>query len=396
HKVKGEENSPQLTPFTKRRVTDKASKKVIGENHATDQTSVEVYEVELLLARKGTGYLIEAFEETIDGLPEQPTVPCDPAIADILARVHKKALANLKWLPKNISDFLLIVNEDLGPAISVVNIVDDQGPPVDFVYIAKNLRGEGIPPIDPSLIMGCNCRGSCKLNSKKECSCLLLSCGLMPYDENGLLQLPLNYAIFECNMKCNCPPDCINRVTQRGRTVRLQIFKTLQKGWGVRALEDIPKGRFVVEYVGEIINDEEAERRGRVYDSQGLTYLFDLDYNYGPDEDCPFAIDAFKYGNISHFINHSCDPNIAVYPVFYESTDLNIHNLAFFATRDILQGEELCFDYSGGVNLPDVADPTPPASAVSLDPARLARAERNKKYLCYCGSSKCRKFVHIY
>ena len=52
---------------------------------------------------------------------------------------------------------------------------------------------------------------------------------------------------------------------------RLQVFRTNGKGWGVRALRDIPKGSFVCEYVGEIISDSEADRR------EDDSYLFDLD-----------------------------------------------------------------------------------------------------------------------
>ena len=36
-------------------------------------------------------------------------------------------------------------------------------------------------------------------------------------------------------------------------------------GWGVKALENIKKGSFVVEYVGEVITSEEAEERGEKY-----------------------------------------------------------------------------------------------------------------------------------
>lgn len=50
----------------------------------------------------------------------------------------------------------------------------------------------------------------------------------------------------------------------------------------------------------QIITSEEAERRGQVYDCQGATYLFDLDYV----EDV-YTVDAAHQGNISHFVNHS-------------------------------------------------------------------------------------------
>lgn len=50
----------------------------------------------------------------------------------------------------------------------------------------------------------------------------------------------------------------------------------------------------------QIITTEEAERRGHVYDREGTTYLFDLDY-----VDDEYTVDAAHYGNISHFVNHS-------------------------------------------------------------------------------------------
>lgn len=49
-----------------------------------------------------------------------------------------------------------------------------------------------------------------------------------------------------------------------------------------------------------MITSEEAEKRGQLYDSQGMTYLFDLDY-----ESDEFTVDATRYGNVSHFVNHS-------------------------------------------------------------------------------------------
>ena len=45
----------------------------------------------------------------------------------------------------------------------------------------------------------------------------------------------------------------------------------------MKTLQRIPKGSFVVEYVGEVITSDEAEIRGQSYDAEGLTYLFDLD-----------------------------------------------------------------------------------------------------------------------
>lgn len=94
---------------------------------------------------------------------------------------------------------------------------------------------------------------------------------------------------------------------------KLGIFKSDDgRGWGVKALEKIPKGRFVVEYVGEIVTSDEAIRRSNL----GLnpfhkTYLFDLQYGEGADYE--YVVDGAKFGNVSHFINHSVSPHTGNY-----------------------------------------------------------------------------------
>ena len=108
-------------------------------------------------------------------------------------------------------------------------------------------------------------------------------------------------------------------------------------------MENIKKDSFVVEYVGEVITSEEAEERGRKYDVEGRTYLFDLDFNSGSDN--PYTVDAAYYGNVSHFVNHSCDPNLAVYNVWIDCLDPDLPRLCLFAVRDIVKGEQLNFDY---------------------------------------------------
>ena len=57
-----------------------------------------------------------------------------------------------------------------------------------------------------------------------------------------------------------------------------------------------------------MITSEEAERRGKIYDAEGMTYLFDLDYD--DRENCHFTVDAGFYGNVSHFVNHSVRGNM--------------------------------------------------------------------------------------
>uniref|UniRef100_A0A0L8G9I8 SET domain-containing protein n=1 Tax=Octopus bimaculoides TaxID=37653 RepID=A0A0L8G9I8_OCTBM len=115
----------------------------------------------------------------------------------------------------------------------------------------------------------------------------------------------------------------------------------------------------------EVITNEEAERRGKRYDAEGRTYLFDLDYN---DGDCPFTVDAGYYGNVSHFVNHSCDPNLEVFGVWINTLDPRLPRIALFAKRDIAKGEELTFDYMMTVDANQSAFNTSTSSAMA-DPS---------------------------
>uniref|UniRef100_A0A8C3TJV5 Histone-lysine N-methyltransferase SETDB2 n=1 Tax=Chelydra serpentina TaxID=8475 RepID=A0A8C3TJV5_CHESE len=64
---------------------------------------------------------------------------------------------------------------------------------------------------------------------------------------------PVPSGIYECNLSCKCDRmRCHNRVAQHGIQVRLQVFNTDRKGWGVRCLDDIDKGTFVCTYSGNI------------------------------------------------------------------------------------------------------------------------------------------------
>ena len=110
----------------------------------------------------------------------------------------------------------------------------------------------------------------------------------------------------------------------------------------MKTLQNIKAGTYVTTYLGELIDHEEAERRGKEYDQVGMTYLFDLDY--ADSEKC-FTVDAAKYGNVAHFINHSCDPNLQIYNVFINNIDVTFPYLCLFACRDIIKDEELTFDY---------------------------------------------------
>uniref|UniRef100_A0A7N8XRX7 Euchromatic histone-lysine N-methyltransferase 2 n=1 Tax=Mastacembelus armatus TaxID=205130 RepID=A0A7N8XRX7_9TELE len=242
--------------------------------------------------------------------------------------------------------------------IPCVNAVDDEGCPSDYKYVSENCETSAMN-IDRNIthLQHCSCIDDC---SSSNCLCGQLSIRCW-YDKDQRLLQEFNKIepplIFECNMACSCYRTCKNRVVQAGIKVRLQLYRTEKMGWGVRALQDIPQGSFICEYVGELISDAEADVR------EDDSYLFDLDNKDGE----VYCIDARYYGNISRFINHLCDPNLIPVRVFMLHQDLRFPRIAFFSSRDILSGQELGFDY--GDRFWDI---------------------KSKYFTCQCGSEKCK------
>ncbi|KAL3315313.1 hypothetical protein Ciccas_006056 [Cichlidogyrus casuarinus] len=220
-------------------------------------------------------------------------------------------MKNEECLSKQLAKYrrLLQKHYPKEPNIYVENTVDFEVPPVldwinDYVYSPQVAK-----PFESSI--GCKCNTTSKSH-------------------------------------CNCLPGCTFRIIQNGRKHPLCIFRTLNGcGWGLKAVDCIPLNTFVMEYLGEVIPHEEAERRGKLYDSQTMTYLFDLDFH----GEAVYTVDASKYCNISHFINHSCDPNLIVRAALINHFDVRLHRLAFFTRKIILAGQELTFDYK--MNCPD-------------------------------------------
>lgn len=191
--------------------------------------------------------------------------------------------------------------------IYVENEIDMVPPPDDFNYICSNKYAEGVPnPNHPDMVSslcGCECYYlGRKCGPKSEFCCAHMAGSKFAYTLAGKVKVPPGTPIYECNAKCSCPSDCSNRIVQLGRKIPLCIFRTVGRGWGVKCICPIKANTFVTEYVGEVITNEEAERRGKMCDARGITYLFDLDFE---DENSAFTIDAATYGNISHFFNHS-------------------------------------------------------------------------------------------
>eukprot|EP00850_Spirogloea_muscicola_P007559 SM000038S14372 [mRNA] locus=s38:513871:517844:- [translate_table: standard] len=106
-----------------------------------------------------------------------------------------------------------------------------------------------------------------------------------------------------CSKLCACGQTCGNVPFHRRRGPKLKPVKTEKCGWGVRAAEDIKEGSFIIEYVGEVIDDATCEQRLWDLKAQKAQDFYMVEINRD------MVIDATFKGNLSRLINHSCRPN---------------------------------------------------------------------------------------
>lgn len=94
-------------------------------------------------------------------------------------------------------------------------------------------------------------------------------------------------------------------------------------GLGAFATEPIKKGKFIVEYTGPLLNNEQCEK----VDNK---YLFEVNARW--------TIDGSPRRNVARYINHSCRPNADPYI-------LRSHQIKIRAIKNIKPGDEITYDY---------------------------------------------------
>lgn len=212
----------------------------------------------------------------------------------------------------------------------------------------------------------CGCQAACG----KECSCLVSGtccekyCGCPKTCKNRFRgchcaksqcrsrQCPCFAAGRECdpdvcrNCWIGCGDGTLGIPGQRGDNYECRNMKLLLKqqqrvllgrsdvsGWGAFLKNSVPKHEYLGEYTGELISHREADKRGKIYDRENSSFLFNLNDQY--------VLDAYRKGDKLKFANHSPVPNCYAKVIMVAGD----HRVGIFAKERICAGEELFYDY---------------------------------------------------
>ena len=139
----------------------------------------------------------------------------------------------------------------------------------------------------------------------------------------------------------------------------IEVRESEIHGTGVFASTKVPKGKKVIEYIGEKITKKESARRSialieknRGSETDGAVYIFEVNKRHDIDGNIP--------ENTARFINHSWDPNC--------EPDVIKNRVWLISTRKIKKGEELSYNY--GFDLEDY-----------------------EEHKCRCGAKECIGYI---
>lgn len=174
------------------------------------------------------------------------------------------------------------------------------------------------------MFKGCSCTSGCKYESsssnRSKCKCI--------------------------KEERECDPDicknCKNCLTCNNMKIYYKMFKKtsvsesiLIPAAGLFAMEDIYPNELIDEYVGELVEKEELEKRSAV------NMAFEINYGFELTE--LFDVDAARCGNNLRYVNHSSFGYDNAYA--REKFVRGIIKIALYAKRYIKTGEEIYFDY---------------------------------------------------
>ncbi|XP_050314892.1 uncharacterized protein LOC126749239 isoform X3 [Anthonomus grandis grandis] len=265
--------------------------------------------------------------------------PSDTKLKKKSAIVFEKAVADAKIVYKLKKEF----------KVQTEALCVDRLKPPPYVKINKNKPVGNVKSLELNLsnATACDCDPSRTNPCGPDSSCI-----------NRLL-------LTECDPQlCRAGERCGNQSFQKRIYPPLTAYSTQGRnsgrGWGLKCLGPIKKGQFIIEYVGELIDTEEYQRRiQQMHEKKEENYYF-------MTVDSERVIDAGPKGNLSRFMNHSCNPNC----ITQKWTVKGDTRVGIFSKYDIQPDSELTFNYN------------------------LAVVGQEKKP-CKCGASNCSGFIGV-
>ena len=156
---------------------------------------------------------------------------------------------------------------------------------------------------------------------------------------------------------CMLGKECGNRRLGRKQTARCRPKREPGKGWGLITVDGCKVDDLVSEYVGEVLDTDQINARlvahEKLKPNDPNFYIMALETGW--------FIDARDKGNLSRFINHSCDPNCQL----QRTVVAGVTRIAIVCIRSVGTGEFLSYDYQFDT-------------------------EHAASFRCACGADKCR------
>ncbi|TPP63923.1 Histone-lysine N-methyltransferase [Fasciola gigantica] len=282
-----------------------------------------------------------------------------------LTSMHAELLPDEELLPPAAMDADIVVHRNLDEDLKTTATAN-------MVLIESNVQKAEASKI-ASLGSCCTCKSSGDSSVVKKCT-----------QETQCLNV---MASVECTrQRCSFgDKDCGNRrfckLNQKSEHDLFNVVRTVNRGYGVKTTVSFSQHALVMEFRGEVVDLDEANRR--LVEALGPSALANLNSSrkgcqplnesyvirLGPDRD--LALDAACRGNLARFINHSCEPNLAAECWVVDGCP----RLGLFATRTIDPNEELTLDYV-------LAD-------------FLSTGLMGSHCLCLCGTDTCVSTLHL-
>ncbi|KAA0187489.1 putative set domain protein [Fasciolopsis buskii] len=231
-----------------------------------------------------------------------------------LSSMHAEPLPDEELLPPAAMDADLVIHRNLDEDLkttATANIVLIESNLYHSDELMKRVQNDEASKI---AVMGscCTCKSSGDSDVSRRCTREAQCLNVM--------------ASVECTrQRCSFEDkDCGNRwfskLSQKSEHDLFNVVRTVNRGYGVKTTVPFKENAFVMEFRGEVIDLDEANRRliealgpsalsglnssRKGYQPLSESYLIRL----GPDRD--LALDAGCRGNLARFINHSCEPNL--------------------------------------------------------------------------------------